>query len=157
MYKTMIDTMKQYVRESGKIELIAAVKFRESEVFSGKVAYRINYAYSSKATFELLGKFALSIIGGVEYNMSNLTFTKENCKPALKDVLLELILEKAVAEAKAFRSSYLIIETKDPKIVEAAMNFNFKVARYLMRNLAEETHLYRCAKKLALSYYSTQP
>jgi len=147
MYKPMIEIMKQYVKASGKIEFKAAVAFRESEVFSGKVPYRaFYYAYNENSDSELLARFALTVRGGLEYNISNLSFVKEDCKPALRDLLLELIIEKSIEEAKSYKTSYLIIETKDPKIVEATMDFNFKVM------LNEETHLYRCMKKFVPNY-----
>jgi len=154
MYKEMLDDMKQHVRESGKIEFRSAVKFSESGVFSGKVPYRINYVYNKKLATELLGGFALSVTGGIEYLMTNLAFTEEACPPALRDALLELIVEKAVAEAKAFCVENLVIETTDPKIVEALTDFDFRIAKYEMLRTIEKKNLYRCIKRWPLNYYS---
>jgi len=148
MYKKMPGITERYVRQTGKVEFRAAVKFREAEVFATKVPYRIYFVFNDKQEVDLLGKFALSVCGGTEYLMSSVSFTREDTKPAMRDIMLNLMVENAINEARAFKVSYLVIETVDPKIVEATLDFNFSVRSLEMKKFKPAPYLYRCTKKL---------
>jgi hypothetical protein len=157
MYRKITKMVEQYVRHSGKIEFHPTVKFRESEVFSGKVPYRIFFVYNDSAEEpELIGRFALSITGGTEYLMSGVVFTKQECRPGLRDLILELVVEKAIEEARGYKVSYLVIETLNPKIVEMVLNFTFQIMKFDTKDPSNHSSLYRCTKKLFFTNYSTQ-
>lgn len=132
MYNTIAKENEEFIRSVGEIMFVPSVKWRilPSTTY---VSYKILLIHDDGENPETLGRFSLRHIGSQEYNMSDIKISDIR-GGGLKELMLRMVVEKAMEIAGDNESQFLVMETEDISLIGTFLEHNFKVIKQTYEN-----------------------
>ena len=143
MYKKIDSAAEKFLRGEGVVAFVPVDDVGPHETFSNYVKHRIKYVYLSNDHMDELGQFYL-MRSANHYTMGSVEFTRE-CDPGMAVFFLNLIVEKAVKNAKNNGAKELAMISRNKLIVEAFLDNGFAV-REVGKSMAATDSVYKGIK-----------
>lgn len=140
MYTKIDEQVEKYVREQGEISFVSPTAGQSSELvlLTQYAKHEIRYAHHNRNRSDKLGEFYLGCLEtNKKYHMGSLSLVRE-CDPALQIFFLNLVIEKAIENARNAFAQELVIISKERFIVEAFLNYGFKIEQISKPQLGEK-------------------
>ena len=129
MYTKIDEQVEKFVRGQGEITFVSSTVGAGSMVvlLTQYAEHEVRYNYHNRDRSDRLGKFYLGCSEtSKKYHMGSLSLVRE-CDPALQIFFLNLVIEKAIGNARNAFARELVIISKERFIVETFLNYGFKI------------------------------
>lgn len=148
MYRLIPKNIERSAKRKGKVSFkIRGVGegWHPTINFSKIVA---TYVYNPNETSEKprrpIAEFHLAAEPKARYHMGAFKFV-DDCRSRLKRMFLNLVIEKAIEEAKKIAAKELILITGDESVIDALLDFNFSV-----KKVNNDYRIYRSHKFISM-------
>lgn len=126
MFREIDEASERYLRENGIISLVPADAKSPHETFANYEKHRIDYvSLYEHFVRDRIGQFYL-LKNARNRTMGSIELTR-SCEPEMKVLFFNMIVEKAVQEAKMAKVHDLTMISRQKFIVDAFLNNGFAV------------------------------